>query len=130
MRSLLVPEALKIERLTRDRKQVGSLPKRDCHALAENDNKRSYIRWDLNQNQGAPQYDCFILRRDGAVEGAIDWNYDSVTRIEVHPIDEKPLVLHGGVFTTFANRMKQKVSNNYWSRNIVITRVRTRMLMN
>ena len=77
----------------------------------------------------APQHDCFILRQDGAVEGAIDWNYDSVTRIEVHPIDEKPLVLRGGVFTIFANRMKQEVSYNYWSRNIVITRVRTRMLM-
>ena len=100
-------------------------PERDCHVLVENDNKSRYIRRGLNQNQGAPQHDCFILRRDGAVEGAIDWNYDSVTRIEARPIGEKPLVLRDGVFTTFANRMKQEVDYNYWSRNIVITRSNT-----
>ncbi|MDP7132887.1 MAG: hypothetical protein QF437_20495 [Planctomycetota bacterium] len=72
-----------------------------------------------------PQHDCFILRRDGSVEGDIDWNYDTITRIDAHPIDEKRLALRGGVFTTFANRMKQEDGYNYWSRNIVITRSNT-----
>lgn len=91
----------------------------------ENDQRRLYIRRGLNQNQGVPQHDCFILRRDGSIEGAIDWDYDRITRIEARPIDETPLVLRGGVFTTYANRMVQPVGYNYWARNIVITRSNT-----
>jgi len=123
--SLLAPEELQIDRLTRDQKQVDARPERDCHVLVENDKMRRYIRRGLNQNAGVPQHDCFILRRDGSVEGDIDWNYDIITRIEARPIDEQPLVLRGGVFTTFANRMKQEIGYNYWARNIEITRSNT-----
>jgi len=120
--SLLPPEELHIESLVRDQRQVETRPQRDCHVLVENANKRLYIRRGLNQNNGVPQHDCFILRRDGSVEGAIDWNYDVITRIEAWPLDERPLILRGGVLATLANRMKQEVGYNYWGRNIVITR--------
>jgi hypothetical protein len=125
VRSLLKPEVVWIERLTRDQRSVDARPERDCHVVVENDRKKRYIRRGLNQNAGAPQYDCFILRRDGSVVGDIDWDYDEITRIECRPIDEKPLVLRGGVFTTYANRMKQEVGYNYWARNIEITRSNT-----
>jgi hypothetical protein len=125
VRSLLEPEDVQIDRLTRDQKQVEARPACDYYVLVENDQKRRYIRRGLNQNQGVPQHDCFILRRDGSVEGDIDWDYDTVTRVEARPIDETPLILRGGVFTTFANRMKQEVGYNYWARNIVISRSNT-----
>lgn len=125
VRSLLAPEDVQIDRLTRDQKRVDARPEHDCHVLVENANKRRYIRRGLNQNAGVPQHDCFILRRDGSVASPIDWDYDVVTRVEARPIDGTPLVLRGGVFTTFANRMKQEVGYNYWSRNIVISRSNT-----
>ncbi|MEM7032341.1 MAG: hypothetical protein AAF629_22510 [Chloroflexota bacterium] len=125
VRSLLEPEMLQIDHLARDQKQIAVHPKHDCHVLVENEQKRLYIRRGLNQNNGVPQHDCFILRRDGSIEGDIDWQYDTITRIEAHPIDEKPLVLRGGIFTTFANQMKQEVGYNYWHRNIEITRSNT-----
>jgi hypothetical protein len=125
VRSLLEPEQLQLDRLDRDQQRMAARPERDCHVLVENDQKLLYIRRGLNQNQGVPQHDCFILRRDGSVEGAIDWDYDCITRIEARPIDETPLVLRGGVFTTFANRMVQEVGYNYWARNIEITRSNT-----
>ena len=128
VRSLLEPEELQISRLSRDQQQVDARPQRDCHVLVENANRRLYIRKGLNQNNGVPQHDCFILRRNGAVEGAIDWAYDVITRIEARPIDERPLVLRGGVFATLANRMKQEVGYNYWARNIVITRSNTEIV--
>jgi hypothetical protein len=127
VRSLLEPEQLQLDRLGRDQRQMSARPERDCHVLVENDEKRLYIRRGLNQNQGVPKHDCFILRRDGSVEGAIDWDYDRITRIEARPIDETPLVLRGGVFTTFANRMVQEVGYNYWARNIEITRSNTQV---
>jgi hypothetical protein len=125
VRSLLEPVEVQISRLTRDQKQVETHPSRDCHVLVENDQKRLYIRRGLNQNQGVPQHDCFILRQDGSIEGDIDWNYDAITRIEARPIDETTLRIRGGIFTTFANRMVQEVGYNYWARNIVITRSNT-----
>ena len=125
VRSLLQPVELQIDRLFRDQKQVNARPERDCYVLVESDSKRLYIRRGLNQNKGVPQHDCFILRRDGSVESPIDWDYDKITRIEARPIDETPLVLRGGIFTTFANRMKQEVGYNYWARNIVISRSNT-----
>lgn len=125
VRTLLEPVELQISHLARDQKQVDVRPPCDCHVRVENDNKRVYIRRGLNQNQGVPQHDCFILHQDGSVEGDIDWNYDTITRIEARPIDATPLRIRGGVFTTFANRMKQEVGYNYWGRNIVITRSNT-----
>ena len=125
VRSLLEPVALSIQRLTRDQRHLDVQPSRDCWVRVENNRKRVFIRRGLNQNNGTPQRDCFILRRDGTIEGAIDWDYDTITRIEAHPIDERSLVLRGGVFTTTANRMKQEKGYNYWARNIAISRSNT-----
>lgn len=125
VRSLLEPEELHIDRLTRDQRQVDARPTHDCHVLVESEGPRRYIRRGANQNAGVPQHDVFILRRDGSIEGDIDWDHDTITNIEARPIDEVPLTLRGGIFTTFANRMKQPVGYNYWARNIDITRSNT-----
>jgi hypothetical protein len=116
---------LPLRRLTRDQRQTDVRPPRDCWVLVESNRKRVYIRRGLNQNNGTPQRDCFILRRDGTIEGAIDWDYETITRIEARPCDEPPLRLKGGIFTTHANRMKQAEGYNYWSRNIAISRSNT-----
>ena len=125
VRSLLEPVTLNIARLTRDQQRLDVQPPRDCWVRVENSRKRVYIRKGLNQNNGVPQRDVFILRRDGSIQGAIDWDYDTLTRVEARPIDERPLELRGGVFTTTANRMQQEKGYNYWSRNIVISRSNT-----
>jgi len=125
VRSVLQPIELQIDTLTRDQKKVDARPEQDCHVLVENDSKRLYIRRGLNQNNGTPQHDCFILRKDGTIDSPIDWNYDKVTRVEARPIEDTTLIIKGGIFTTFANQMKQEVGYNYWSRNIVISRSNT-----
>jgi hypothetical protein len=125
VRSLLAPVDLQIDRLTRDQKQVDARPEQDCHVLVENDSRRVYIRRGLNQNNGSPQHDCFVLRRDGSIDSPIDWQYDEITRVDARPIEDTRLFLRGGIFTTFANCMKQELGYNYWSRNIVISRSNT-----
>lgn len=79
VRSFLEPEEVRIDRLIRDQKLVDARPAWDCHVLVENDNRWLYIRRGLNQNNGVPQHDCFILHRDGSVEGDIDWDYETIT---------------------------------------------------
>lgn len=125
VRSLLKPVALTLSKLTRDQARVDVTPPVDCWVRVENDRQRRYIRRGLNQNNGSAQRDCFILRRDGRIEGAIDWDYDTITEVEAHPIDPLTLTLKGGVFTTTANRMKQGQGYNYWLRNIAINRSNT-----
>ncbi len=122
VRSLLNPESLPITRLKRDQKQLDVYSDQDCYVLVENKDIKRYRRRGSNQNSGSAQRDCFILRRDGSIDGDIDWDYDKVTRVDARPIDAKTLTLSGGVFTTTANRMQQSVGYNYWSRNIIISR--------
>jgi hypothetical protein len=125
VRSLLGRETLKIARLHRDQKQLDVRPGRDCHVTVSNDKIKRYIRRGRNQNSGTSQRDCFILHRDGSIDGDIDWDYDHITHVEARPIDEQRLFLRGGIFTTTANRMQQDVGYNYWARNIQIGRSNT-----
>lgn len=125
VRSLLGSVTLQIDRLTRDQAQLDLRPEHDCHVTVTNNRKKRYIRKGLNRNSGTSQRDAFILRRDGSVQGPIDWDYDHISGVTARPIDDKRLVLSGGVFTTFANRMEQEVGYNYWARNIRISRSNT-----
>ena len=124
-RSLLDPVPMAITELKRDQRHLDIAPLRDCWVRVENSHTRVYIRRGLNQNNGTFQRDCFVLRRDGSIEGDIDGNYPMVTMVEAQPIDDNPLVIRGGVFTTAANRMRPGKGNNYWARNISISRSRT-----
>ncbi|MDF1515052.1 MAG: hypothetical protein P1S60_14670, partial [Anaerolineae bacterium] len=67
--SQLEPVKLHIDQLVRDQRHVDAQPEHDCHVLVENDRKKRYIRRGLNQNAGVPQHDCFVLHRDGSVDG-------------------------------------------------------------
>jgi hypothetical protein len=125
VRSPLAPVKLAIPRLTRDQKKLEVVPSGACWVRVEDPRHRVYIRRGLNQNNGTPQRDCFIVHRDGTIEGAIDWEYEAGMRIEARLIDQRPLVLQGGEFTTIANGMKQAKGYNYWARNIAVTRSNT-----
>jgi hypothetical protein len=128
VRSSLEPVPLEIERLARGQKSLDLRPPSDCLVRVENNNRRIFIRRGLNQNEGNPQREVFILRKDGLILGDIAWDYDVVTSVIAQPIDPEPLVLRGGTFTQIANRMRQEVGYNYWSRNIEIRRSNTEVV--
>lgn len=125
VQSLLPPDKLEISSLKRDQAKLDVVADCDCHVLVESSDRLRYIRRGLNQNNGVPQRDSFVLGRDGSVRGAIDWDYDNITLLEAKPIDSVRLTVKGGVFTTIANRMRQDVGYNYWGRGIIITRSNT-----
>jgi hypothetical protein len=125
VRSLLEPVPLKIERLARDQDRLEVKPPVDCLVFVENRNRKIFIRRGLNRNDGTAQREVFILRRDGSIEGLINWDYDTITNIQARPLDPEPLVVRGGIFTNIANRMVQDVGYNYWNRNLRISRSNT-----
>jgi len=87
-----------------------------------NDHVKHYIRFGLNQNDGSPQTDIFVVDRDGNVDmnAPIIWDFEEITDVTVLPIDEKTLTIQGGIFTTIANQAESRYT--YYSRNIAIRR--------
>lgn len=85
-----------------------------------NDNKKIYIREGVNQNAGTAQNDCFLVDAEGNILTDIDWDYDTVTRAVAYSVDETPITLRGGIFTTIANRWKLEYA--YHARGIDINR--------
>ena len=99
-----------------------------CLVTVTNNNVRRYIRHGLNQNNGSPQTDIFVVDKNGQVDmnTPIIWDFDQVTEITALPMDEKTLNITGGYFTTIANQAESKY--NYHSRNIAI--IRSNVLVN
>jgi hypothetical protein len=121
--SMLQPFQLKgIPSLKRNQEKIeGSLPG-PCLITVTDTNVKRYIRFGLNQNNGASQTDIFMVDKNGKVDmnAPIIWNFEHVTNISALPIDEKPLTITGGRFTTIANKAESKYT--YYSRNIAIRR--------
>jgi hypothetical protein len=108
--------------LKRNQKKIEvSLPQ-SCLITVTNSDVRRYIRYGLNQNNGSPQTDIFLVDKNGYVDmdTPIVWDFDQVTDITALPMDETTLNITGGRFTTIANKAESKYT--YYSRNIVIRR--------
>lgn len=87
-----------------------------------NKNVRHYIRYGLNQDNGSAQTDLFVVDAKGKVDqnAPIIWDFNEISEITALPIDQKPLTIKGGKFTTIANQDESKYY--YYARNIDIRR--------
>ena len=92
----------------------------NCYVRVDNSEKKQFIRYGLNQNNGSNQTDCFVVDSTGYILNPIIWDFEKVTHAVAYPIDETVLTVSGGLFTTIANQAESKY--NYHSRNIKINR--------
>lgn len=90
--------------------------------IATDKNVKRYIRYGLNQNNGSPQTDVFLVDKEGNVDPntPILWDFDQITDLVAHPVDESVLTIKGGTFTTIANQAESKYT--YYSRGIAVRR--------
>ena len=111
-----------IASLKRNQEKINASLPATCLITVSNSNVKRYIRFGLNQNNGSPQTDIFVVDKNGNVDmdAPIIWDFDEITEITALPIDEKTLNITGGRFTTIANRAESKYT--YYSRNISIRR--------
>ncbi len=93
---------------------------RDLYIIVKNANHADYIRKGLNQDNGHPRADNFVLRADGTLSSPVSFDFDEITELRVLPIRPDKITLHGGEFTTIANQAESKY--NYHARNIDIFR--------
>lgn len=112
-----------IPTLTRDQKRLDLILEDDCYVIVKNSNLKRFIRFGSNQNNGAGQTDCFVLKKDGSIVSPIDWDYEEITEAQARPLDRDELRISGGIFTTIANRGESRY--NYYARGIDITRSNT-----
>ena len=111
-----------ITSLKRNQEKVNWIFPGACLITVTNSNVKRYIRFGLNQNNGSPQTDIFVVDKNGNVDmdAPIIWDFDQITDITALPMDETILTIKGGRFTTVANKAESKYT--YYSRNIVIRR--------
>ncbi len=90
--------------------------------MVTNSHVKHYIRFGLNQNNGSPQTDIFVVDKNGNVDmdAPIIWDFDQITEVIALPLDKTRLNITGGRFTTIANKAESKYT--YYSRNIAIRR--------
>ncbi|GAB2774348.1 hypothetical protein GCM10027275_16720 [Rhabdobacter roseus] len=111
-----------IKSLKRNQEKIDASLPGPCLITVTNSHVKHYIRFGLNQNNGSSQTDIFVVDKNGKVDmnAPIIWDFDQITEITALPIDEKPLKITGGRFTTKANQAESKYT--YYSRNIAIRR--------
>jgi hypothetical protein len=112
----------KISSLKRNQKKIDASLPGPCLITVTNANVKQYIRFGLNQNNGSSQTDIFVVDKNGNIDmnAPIIWDFDQITDITALPIDENPLKITGGRFTTIANKAESKYT--YYNRNIGIRR--------
>ena len=63
-----------------------------------NNNKRQYIRYGVNRDNGEAQNEIIIVHPDGTIDAStpVQWDYETLTKMVVYPADDTPIVFSGG----------------------------------
>ncbi|MCR5693685.1 MAG: hypothetical protein K6G89_01790 [Clostridia bacterium] len=88
----------------------------------ENSKVKQYIRKGANQDSGSSQKEIILVNEDGSIDPTtpVIWDFEEVTSAKAIRVDDAPLTVKGGIFTTIANQ----ASSNYvyYNRGIDIQR--------
>lgn len=109
--------------LHRGQKKVEFPHEGSVYVQVFDNSKKLYIRKGLNQNNGSPKSDAFVVDGDGNITGDINWDYEHYSEIFAISTDDAPITLEGGIFTTIANEAESFY--RYHARNINVTRSHT-----
>ena len=109
-----------ITSLRKGQKRVDLPHEGSVYVRVYDDTRLMYVRKGLNKNGGTPACDAFVVDADGNVTGEINWDYDRITSAFAVSVDDRPITITGGVFTTVANEAPSFYT--YYARNIRICR--------
>lgn len=113
---------LPVESLAQGQTEICNPTGRMLHLTLINEGHRDYVRKGLNQNNGDPRMDVFLVDGRGRLDTPAALAFDRVTSAVARPVDDATLTLQGGCFITVANRAESRY--NYHWRNIVVGRSR------
>ena len=72
-----------INRIKKNQDKINFNSKTSCLITVSDSNIRNYIRYGLNQNNGKPQTDIFIVDKNGKIDKSspIIWDFKNITEI-------------------------------------------------
>ena len=117
------PIEIEVRRIRKNQMKLDVTLPCNCYCKVDNAEKKQFIRFGLNQNNGSSQTDCFVLDSSGYILNKVIWDFENVTSCVAYPIDEQTLTVKGGIFTVIANQAESKY--NYHARNIKVFRSNT-----
>jgi hypothetical protein len=119
IKSALAPVELKAPpSIRKGQQRIAAGLGQNALVIAVNGDKKQFMRKGLNVNSGFDQTDCFIVDQSGCILTPVIWDFDNVTSLTAYPIDERPLRITGGEFTTVSTRYSQDEGYSYFSRGI------------
>ena len=94
--------------------------------LVYNNNLKQYIRYGGNANTGTAQHELVIVDKDGNIDEKTPFLFDfkEITKIVVYRIEDKPIEVKNGSFTTLATEVFDD-SGAYIKRGMLILRSNT-----
>ena len=80
-----------------------------------NNNKRQYIRYGVNRDNGDAQNEIIIVHADGTIDPStpVQWDYETLTKMVVYPADDTPIVFSGGTKDQVDNYAAMGKLDNY-----------------
>ena len=87
--------------------------------------KKRFIRKGANMNNGADTSDCIVVDKDGTILTSVDWDYPEITSACAKMVDDTPITVKGGIFTTIANQAESFYT--YYGRGIMIERANVKI---
>lgn len=125
-KSISVPQGMK---LSRGQTNIGMSFDEPCMLKIENSNKKIFIRYGKNANDGDNLQDYILVDKRGNVDPStpILYDYDTVTAITQYSITDKPITVGNGTVKTLAPNPKEQdpsYDNNYcyFNRGIYVAR--------
>ena len=87
--------------------------------------KKVYIRRGNTPNSGTDQHELLIIDENGNIDETTPAliPYNNVTKLEVYRIDDEPITIENGIFTTRANAAPREYW--YYRRNFTVRRSNT-----
>jgi len=109
---------------------VGFAPGYPALVMLYNDNVKQYIRYGSNQNNGDSMHELVLVDKDGNIDTStpLQWTYDTITKLYVYRVDEKPVTLDGGgavIETLFTQAAFYSDGDKYMQRGIEVSRSNT-----
>jgi hypothetical protein len=97
------PYSIDLKTLSKGTKKLDFPHEGRAFVMVMNNNHKMFIRRSLNCNNGDAARDAFLVDADGSVLSPIDWDFDEITSATAKSIDDEPILISGGIFTTVAN---------------------------
>lgn len=118
--------------LTKGQTNVGMTFDEACLLKIVNKNKKIYIRYGANANNGTNQYELILVDKDGNVDPStpIQYDYEVVSEMTAYCVVDTPIFVGNCTITTIAPNPKEydpDYENNYcyYTRGIIVNRSNT-----